>query len=264
MARQARKKCGTGIYHVMLRGNEGKPIFIDEEDKDKIIEIIQQKKDAAKVGIYAFCVMDNHIHVIVRERETGSSLENMMKRIGVSYAMYFNKKYKRIGHVFQDRFRSEAVEDDSYLISVIRYVHNNPVKAGFKTGRKYQWNSYLSYIGKRWPLQPEMEEVLDRFSIDRDIAVRLFISFMDEEDTNIYLEISINNNEELAQELLRKCLIKNSWEKEDLKRRENRIQVSELIKEMGKQGLSGRQIAELIGLNRELVRRIIVSKEPSP
>jgi putative transposase len=123
LARQARSKSESGIYHVMLRGNERKPVFLDEEDKNRLVEIMLQKKEAAGSHLYAYCIMDNHVHMVIRELENGQPLETLMKRIGVTYALYFNKKYKRVGHVFQDRFRSEVIEDESYLLSVIRYVH---------------------------------------------------------------------------------------------------------------------------------------------
>lgn len=128
MPRQARILNEKNVYHVMLRGNNREKIFIDNEDKQRIIETIRLKKKDREFFLYAYCVMDNHIHLVIREGE--DSLSRIVKRIGVSYAYYFNKKYNRIGHVFQGRFKSENIEDDKYLLCAIRYVHRNPVKAG--------------------------------------------------------------------------------------------------------------------------------------
>jgi putative transposase len=129
MSRNQRRLSKTGIYHVMLRGNEKKNVFIDDEDKIKIIEVIENKKREKNFYLYAYCVMDNHIHLVIKEG--AESISGIIKRIFVSYAMYFNKKYKRVGHVFQDRFKSEVVESDSYLLGLIKYVHKNPEKGKY-------------------------------------------------------------------------------------------------------------------------------------
>ena len=98
MARQIRKKSGTGIYHVMLRGINRQDIFEDNEDYLQMTSIF-----------YAYCLMSNHLHLLIQERE--DNISDIVKRIGVTYAHYFNKKYERNGHLFQDRFRSEPVDD---------------------------------------------------------------------------------------------------------------------------------------------------------
>jgi putative transposase len=192
LARQARSKSELGIYHVMLRGNERKSIFLDEEDKNRFVEIMLQKKEVAGSHLYAYCIMDNHVHMVIRELENGQPLETLMKRIGVTYALYFNKKYKRVGHVFQDRFRSEIIEDESYLLSVIRFVHKNPVQSEMVQGLNYSWSSYHWYIGfkKNLPLPAEMEDVLGQFSQDRRIAVKRFVEFHQEEETRAFLDVS--------------------------------------------------------------------------
>ena len=103
MPRHARILNEKNVYHVMLRGNNRGKIFIDNEDKQRIIETIRLKKKDREFFIYAYCVLDNHIHLVIREGE--DSLSRIVKRIATSYAYYFNKKYNRMGHVFQDRFR---------------------------------------------------------------------------------------------------------------------------------------------------------------
>lgn len=267
MARQARKKSKTGIYHVMLRGNERKPVFIDEDDKNRFVEILIQKKEAAGSLLYAYCLMDNHIHMIVRELETGQSLGMLMKRIGVTYAAYFNKKYQRVGHIFQDRFRSEEIEDEAYLLGVIRYVHQNPVKAGMTQGLNYPWSSYALYSGFHKPavLLPEIEDITGLFARDRKTAVRLLTEFHQEEEPCTFIDISKTNNRADAEAIVEGYLKGNNITKEDLNKDVNQTAAAALIRALVcKEGISGRQIAELTGINREKVRRIIVSVEPSP
>jgi putative transposase len=120
----------------MLRGNNREKIFRDEEDKARMIDTLGDKKKAEEYFLYAYCVMDNHIHLIIKEGK--DPIASIVKRIATSYSYYFNKKYKRIGHVFQERFKSENIEDESYLLAAIRYVHQNPVKPGIGTVDGYK------------------------------------------------------------------------------------------------------------------------------
>jgi putative transposase len=101
LARQARSKSELGIYHVMLRGNERKPIFLDEEDKNRLVEIMLQMRDMAGSHLYAYCIMDNHVHMVIRELENGQTLETLMKRIGVTYALYSIKNICGLGVCFR-------------------------------------------------------------------------------------------------------------------------------------------------------------------
>ena len=136
MARQIRKKSGTGIYHVMLRGINRQDIFEDDEDYLQMTSILRgQSERYDEKGLrlppfctfYAYCLMSNHLHLLIQERE--DNISDIVKRIGVTYAHYFNKKYERNGHLFQDRFRSEPVDDIGYFITLLRYIHQNPLKA---------------------------------------------------------------------------------------------------------------------------------------
>ena len=129
----------------MLRGNNRERIFIDEEDKIRIIDTLEKTKKAEGYFLYAYCVMDNHIHLIIKEGK--DPIARIVKRIAASYSYYFNKKYKRIGHVFQERYKSESIEGESYLLSAIRYVHQNPIKPGIGTIEGYKWSSYRDYTG---------------------------------------------------------------------------------------------------------------------
>ncbi|HAN09730.1 MAG TPA: transposase [Clostridiales bacterium] len=146
MPRKRREISSTGIYHIMLRGNEKKNIFIDEIDKYKFIKVLREKVFMTNSIIYAYCLMDNHVHIIVKENTI--SISELIKSINVNYVGYFNKKYNRIGHLFADRFKSEVIESEKYLLTVIRYLHNNPIKAGIVDKvDEYKWSSISEYLG---------------------------------------------------------------------------------------------------------------------
>lgn len=112
----------------MLRGANRQEIFHDEEDHAQFLKILGRYKQKCKIQVYAWCLMGNHIHLLLKEGD--EELAITMKRISVSYVWFYNWKYKTTGHLFQDRYRSENVESDRYLLAAVRYIHQNPVKAG--------------------------------------------------------------------------------------------------------------------------------------
>ena len=128
MPRVARTKSASGIYHVVMRGVGRQLIFEDDDDRRALLEKLGKLSDEGCLTVYAWCLMSNHFHLLIKEG--CEPIASAMKRLGVSYAMRFNLKTGRVGHVFQDRFSSEPVESDEYFLTVVRYIHNNPQKAG--------------------------------------------------------------------------------------------------------------------------------------
>ena len=251
----------------MLRGNERKDIFINEEDKGKFIKIVIKKKADRAFKLYAYCIMGNHLHLVIQEQK--EPISQIVKKITTSYAYYFNNKYKRVGHLFQDRYKSETIEDEPYLLSVIRYVHNNPEKAEIAKKERYRWSSYSHYIDilTPHPAIPEIKEILELFSSDIVKALKEFIHYSNKYEEKNFLEmketIKSEIDEENVNEYINGYLKSRDLKKEDLKRRERTKQKEDLIQQLIKRSnLSKRKIAILIGVNRETVRK--VSKEPSP
>ncbi|WP_236905052.1 transposase [Clostridium formicaceticum] len=127
MPREAREKSETRIYHIIIRGANRQEIFHDDEDRIRFLETFEKYKNNTKMKVHGWCLMGNHAHLLLEEGS--EELSVTMKRIGVSYVWYYNWKYKTTGHLFQDRFKSEKVEKDDYLLTVIRYIHQNPFPA---------------------------------------------------------------------------------------------------------------------------------------
>ena len=145
MPRQSRKRAESGIYHVMLRGIDRQQIFEDGEDYFRFLDIVQECRELCCFQLYAYCLMGNHVHLLLKVQ--GESLQTVFKRIGGRYVYYYNVKYRRVGHLFQDRFKSEPVEDDTYFLTVLRYIHQNPVKAKLcSTVADYPYSSYAEYL----------------------------------------------------------------------------------------------------------------------
>jgi len=145
MPRGSRIKSESGIYHIMLRGINRQIIFEDEEDNEKFIEIIKEYKELCGYKIYGYCLMGNHIHMIIKEEK--EEIAQIMKRIAGKYVYWYNTKYQRTGHLFQDRFKSEPIETEKYFFTVLRYVHQNPVKAKLTQEiGEYKYSSYNEYV----------------------------------------------------------------------------------------------------------------------
>ena len=136
MPRQARRKSESGIYHILLRGINRQQIFEDIEDFEKFLEVLKDCKAISDYKLFAYCLMSNHVHLLIKEEK--EPIEQIMKRIATRFVYWYNIKYQRVGHLFQDRFKSEPVENDAYFMTVIRYIHQNPLKAGFHR-REYRF-----------------------------------------------------------------------------------------------------------------------------
>ena len=129
MPRKPREECESQIYHVVQRGVGQQILFEDDEDRCFFLELVTKHLGAGENGsVLAWCLMSNHTHLLIHL--TLPELSKAMKAIGVSYARYFNDRYGRSGHLFQDRFASEAVKDDVQFMVTVRYIHANPAKAG--------------------------------------------------------------------------------------------------------------------------------------
>ena len=129
----------------MMRGINRQVIFQSDADRRHFITILGECKEISGFKLHAFCLMPNHLHLLL-EPAGDEPLEIIFKRIGSRYAVWYNRKYQRVGHLFQDRFRSENVETDRYYMTVLRYILQNPMKAGMESKPgTYRWSSYLAY-----------------------------------------------------------------------------------------------------------------------
>ena len=149
MARRARIKTEDAIYHIVCKSISEVNLFRDAEDKQRYLSLVRKYKKLYKVKIYGYCLMDNHTHLLVDAN--GADISKVMHGINFSYAIYFNKKHKREGHLLKDRFMSKIVGNEKYLKTVSLYIHNNPRAIGeFKEcPEKYAFSSLGLYIGKR-------------------------------------------------------------------------------------------------------------------
>ena len=248
MPRTARQKSQSRIYHILLRGINRQTIFEDEEDASKYLLTLKRYKEDSGYKIYAYCLMGNHIHLLLKEEE---DLGIVMRRIGAAYVYWYNYKYNRCGHLFQDRYKSEAVEDDSYFLAVLRYIHQNPLKANLaKHPATYKWSSYAEYMGTN--VITDVDFALNIFNSDRKKALESFKDFHRDSSDAIFLdtEDSKRLTDESATEIIKEiCQIHHCTELQTVTEAK-RDQDLKLMKE---NGLSTRQIARLTGISRNVV-----------
>ncbi len=247
MPRQARKKSESGIYHVMLRGINQQQIFEDTEDYDKFIDVLKDCKAICEYEIYAYCLMGNHIHLLIKEGT--ESLEQMFKRICGRFVYWYNIKYRRVGHLFQDRFKSEPVDSEQYFFTVLRYIHQNPTKAGLcRRVEDYRYSSYTEYINVR--------KLIDTDYVLRLATIEEFIGLNNEAVTVNCMDISEKVikrvTDEQAKNLIRKyakCENVAQFQSLDVKTRDK------YLKKLREKGISIRQLSRLTGISYSVVRR---------
>lgn len=262
MPRQQRQKSQSGYYHIMIRGNERRPIFFDDKDRLRFIDTLYEKKQGHRFYLHAFCLMDNHVHLMISEGD--EDIGTTMKRITVSYVYYFNKKYERVGHLFQDRFKSEAIEGDSYVISLVRYIHQNPVKATMvKTADEYRWSSCNSYLNtdteNLFTKILDMDTVLGLYSSDREKAKKLFAKDLNVQSPEAFLDLQEEEKviaEEAAKALFDTILLEHQIDRNNY----TKTQLTTAIKELkDATNLSIRKISSITGMSKDKINQLLKS-----
>ncbi|MDD4172119.1 MAG: transposase [Syntrophomonas sp.] len=251
MPRTARAKSSSGIYHLMLRGINRQDLFEEDEDRRKFVETLGRYKPLSKYEIYAYCLMSNHVHLLLKENE--DPIATIIKRISGSYVLWYNKKYSRCGHLFQERFKSEVVETDSYFLTVLRYIHQNPLKAGITNQvESFRWSSCSEYLGNSKII--DVEFALDMFSKDREEAKRLFLQFMQEVNSDQCLDnrerIKVSDKELL--DYLEQLGIDNSSKLQRTDKNERDKVISDL---KNIPGVSIRQLARITGIPKHIIEK---------
>jgi REP element-mobilizing transposase RayT len=145
MARKPRLHYIGAVYHVMVRGNSGQNIFADDEDRYRFYLFLQEGVEKFGHRIHAFCLMNNHVHLAIQVGD--KPLSRIMQNLCFRYTQWVNSRQKRVGHLFQGRYKAIVVDADAYLVELVRYIHLNPVRAKLvKSPKDYPWSSHRVYI----------------------------------------------------------------------------------------------------------------------
>jgi len=178
MARPLRIEYPGAFYHIVQRGNEKKNIFLSERDRDKFFEYLNVAHLRYDIKVHAYCLMDNHYHLILQTNQP--NLSKMMHYLNTSYSVYFNTKRKRSGHLFQGRYKAILVQADEYLHHLSRYIHLNPVRTKLvESPQDYSYSSYDYFISsKSSPQWLDTGFILSMFGDNIKKARALYKSFI--------------------------------------------------------------------------------------
>lgn len=244
MPRMPRVISGSGYYHVVSRGIGKQLLFEETEDYECYLNTLQRFLSENSIQLIAYCLMENHVHLLLHAE---NGLDRAMKQIAVSYSYYFNSKYERTGHLFQDRFMSEPIEDERYLLAVVRYIHNNPPKAGISRREDYRWSSWNEYVGTAGMVSTDV--VLHLAG-----GVERFRQFSESDSQEQYLDVIEKRklSDSQAIELIRNELHLQSGTQLQTMPRADRDNALRMLKQSG---LSVRQIERLTGINRGIIQR---------
>ena len=264
MPRQARTTSATSVYHAILRGVNKQQVFEDEEDYMHFLNVLrrQTQPDADELGqtvpprchVYAYCLMGNHVHLLLKEGS--ETIGEIMKRIASSYVYHYNHKYDRVGHLFQERFKSQPVNDFTYFVTLIRYIHQNPLKASIVDSvDDYVWSSWQEYNGTTLPGFCSTSVVLERIAF-ADLK-SLVDTPLTEEDASQFIDVDVHptksayTDEEIWQLLSALCGASNATQFQALPRPQQKQHLFSAHEE----GVGPRTLSRLTGVPYSIVQR---------
>ena len=193
MARAWREEYKGGVYHVIARGNNKEYIFKEAIDKGYFIKLLKDHCSTMGYQIFGYVLMDNHYHIVIQPMD--KKLQEIMHQINNKYSKYFNYKYKRVGHVFQGRYKSVLVQDERYMLKLIRYIHQNPVRAGMTSKvENYKWSSDI-YYRKNIKSFINKEVISKMLDICTTAATEKYKEFMEEKEDTDYSKLNAIGDE---------------------------------------------------------------------
>ena len=245
VGRRPRALAESGYYHITMRGNGKQILFEDAADHKVFLDYLSDALDKSQVDLHAWCLMSNHAHLVATDTE--NELSTVMRSLCARFAMRFNRSNGHVGHVFEGRFESFPIENETYLLRAVRYVHNNPVTAGLCVSPgDYPWSSYGEYVGESWLVNPAV--VLDLLD-----GVEGFKSFSEEkEDPGFRPEQRHFISDEEAMAVALRVL--GGVSPSELKSLPKEVR-NEALRELRAAGLTVKQLQRLTGLGKNTITR---------
>ena len=244
----------SNVYHIITRGIDKQDIFYDDKDRSFFLKQLLEVKKKFNLEIYAYCLMYNHVHLVIRSQN--NLVSKSIQSLGIRYSQYFNRKYNRSGPLFEERFKSKCVENKKYFLDVCRYVHRNPETAGFCSIENYLWSSYNEYLNK--------EKIIDKKILlhyfDNDL--NKFINFTVNQKRDLYEEtkesleyefISKLTDEDLSKIIIKRLKLKSIMDLTHFNKKE-RIYALRDLKNIP--GTNKTQLARVTRISRFIIERI--------
>ncbi len=251
MPRLARNQLeGKQFIHVMVQGINKEKIFFKEREKLEYIKLLNKYKNDYNISIIAYCMMDNHVHILI---DTGNinNLTKYMHKVNTSYGIYFNKNRNRVGYVYRDRFKTQAINNMEHLYNCVLYIHNNPVKAKIcRRAKEYKFSSYKTFLYK------ENENIMIKIFGNKNAYIEsnnnqniIDMNFLEDE----------NDNDENIKNTINDYFIKNKTNYLELKVKDNLLEpiVNELKKTYN---LSNIKISKYLEVSKYKIDKITNNK----
>lgn len=245
----------SSFFHIMVQGINKECIFNTDKNKDKYLKLIYKNNEG--IEIMAYCIMDNHAHILVKINDI-ENLQKWMKKTNISYAIYYNKSNDRVGYVFRDRYKSQVIKNEKHLYTCVDYIHENPVKA-FICNRKedYAFSSYNEkYNGNQNEVKQYLQQILSSESKqlnDNEVYQDAKFEFIEEDD-----------NSKEAKEKICKRIIEDFLQIKELRIKElsnEEKALSELVNILKYENdMSYRLMEKCLGIGRERIRRLCSKK----
>lgn len=253
MPRKSRKDINSEFLHIMVQGLNKEYIFNQEKEIEKYFDLLSENIEKFKLKIVAYCIMNNHVHLLTFSNDT-NGISKFMQKINTKYAIYYNKSHNRCGYVFRNRYKSEEIYSRAHLLSCINYIHNNPVKAGMCENKSdYKYSSYNDYLNKEGFVN---EELIQKCLVDYGISYKDILE-------NNYKGFRFIESEDLDENDKDK-IIKKYLEKENLKLEQiknDRAILKKIVVELNiEYNFTQKEISEKLEISRAKINRILRSE----
>lgn len=256
MSRPLRIFSHSKIYHIIFKGIDNQNIFYDNQDRNFFLEQLLNTKKKFNYKIYAYCLMDNHVHMVIQVEN--KFLSKSIQSLCIRYAYYFNKKYQRVGSFIQNRFKSKNIESQNYFLKVCRYVHRNPENAGISKTENYNWSSYKEYLDNAFLI--DKNALLYYFNNNIHEFIKYTTKFNDFEDAADFAEYELIqklSDENLSTIIMKKFRIQSINDISIFFQKKSKQDKEFCIKELKKiKGTNITQVSRILRINRKIVERI--------
>lgn len=253
MSRVARIRSISRIYHVVTRGVNRSNLFEEDADKEYFLKVLFKLKDEIQFELYGHCLMDNHIHLLIKEGK--QDISKIMQRLLSSYAVWYNNKYERCGHLYGGRFKSEPIDDFFYLFACLRYILHNPEKANMRVkNESYKWSSFKEYESLI-PIKTNIKFILDLFkrNYGETIDFRTYMRIKSDVEC-IDLDYPRWVCDSRALSIILKCA--NIFSPFEIQTFDNNKRKDVIKKILSNIGISCRQIARITGIPLHIVLKV--------
>lgn len=252
MARIPRSYMKMSFFHIMVQGISKEYIFQNDKDKEKYIKLIKSNQNEFNIKIIAFCVMNNHIHLLI-EIQKIEDMTNFMHRINTLYAIYYNKKYNRVGYVFRDRYKSQMICTEKHMYLCVNYIHENPIKANICINTsEYKYSSFvMEYECNQTKVMSKIANILN--GVEHEVNIKPKDNF---EDKFEFLECEKLDKYKICQEQLKIFLNQNEINEIEIQR--NNKYLKEIVKILKNDyNISYRVMEDVMKISREKLRKLL-------